>query len=62
MSTHVTDGYSQHPAWPESLIGPDLVAELDVLDGDVVTKTQPRQGLALQLTIENQVFKSRDMY
>ena len=62
MSAHVTDGYPQHPAWPESLIGPDLVAELDILDGDVVTKTQPCQGLSLELTNENQVFRSLDMY
>ena len=62
MSAHVTDGYPQHPAWPESFIGPDLVTELDVLDGDVVTKTQARQGLALELTNENQVFRSLDMY
>ena len=62
MSAHVTDGYPQHPAWPETLIGPDLVTELDVLDGDVVTKTQPRQGLTLQLTNEKQLFRSRDQY
>ena len=46
-AAHLTDGDPQHPAWPQTLISPDLVAELDVLDGDVVLETQPGQGLAL---------------
>ena len=79
MFAHVTDWYPQHPARPETLIGPDLVTELDILksnhksrplkvslfwihdqyypisnqrsvcylNGDVVAKTQPCQGLTL---------------
>ena len=47
LLAHITDWYPQHPARPESLVCPDLVTELDVLDGDVVTETQPSQRLAL---------------
>ena len=47
-AAHITDWDPQHPAWPQPLISPDLVTELDVLDGDVVLKTQPGQCLALR--------------